>query len=158
MIFFISCTCARRIPYFFPNLYIMVPLLNTRTREASHVCFLKRLLNRNRRKSTAKSEAGREAPNRWQYDQMYRAYMSKPSPRLIPWRVSGPNKQMMDVFVTMGVNPPVSVMDLGCGAGKNAKYLSERGFNVVGVDFSVETLKLARTLKVTSPPARDRIW
>jgi SAM-dependent methyltransferase len=77
--------------------------------------------------------------------------MSKPSPRLIPWRVSGPNKQMMDVFVTMGVNPPVSVMDLGCGAGKNAKYLSERGFNVVGVDFSVEALKLARTLKVTLP-------
>ena len=81
--------------------------------------------------------------------------MSKPSPRIIPWRVSGPNKQMMDVFVTMGVNPPVSVMDLGCGAGKNAKYLSERGFNVVGVDFSVEALKLARTLKVTSPCARS---
>ena len=36
------------------------------------------------------------------------------------------------------------VLDAGCGAGFASKYLAENGFEVVGIDFSKEMLKLAR--------------
>lgn len=37
-----------------------------------------------------------------------------------------------------------SVLDLGCGAGHDARFLTERGFSVVAADFSEEALRLAR--------------
>lgn len=134
--------------YIFPNLSLIYPKC---TRVDNMAVILKELSSRIRRSFTTKAEADGEIPNRWQYDHIYRSYASKPSPRLVPWRVSRPNQQLIDVFEIKRVKPPMSVLDLGCGAGKNAKYLSERGFTVVGIDFSAEALKLARTLKVASP-------
>ena len=42
------------------------------------------------------------------------------------------------------IKPPKKVLDLGCGNGKNAKWLVERGFEVYGVDFSESAIKFAR--------------
>lgn len=36
------------------------------------------------------------------------------------------------------------VLDLGCGAGRNAVYLSERGYDVVGMDISPRGVGIAR--------------
>lgn len=36
------------------------------------------------------------------------------------------------------------VLDLGCGSGRDAKAFSEKGFEVVGIDFSSELLKIAK--------------
>lgn len=47
--------------------------------------------------------------------------------------------------------PVRKVMDLGCGAGPLTKALMDAGFEVTGVDTSVELLELART-KVPSAP------
>lgn len=41
-----------------------------------------------------------------------------------------------------------SVLDLGCGSGRDAKVFSEAGRNVVGLDMSLELLKIANK---TSP-------
>jgi ubiquinone/menaquinone biosynthesis C-methylase UbiE len=36
------------------------------------------------------------------------------------------------------------ILDLGCGSGRAMKHFIEKGFSVVGIDFSEEMLKLAR--------------
>ncbi len=36
------------------------------------------------------------------------------------------------------------ILDVGCAAGRDTKVLYDKGFNVVGVDFSTELLKIAR--------------
>jgi SAM-dependent methyltransferase len=40
--------------------------------------------------------------------------------------------------------PPGRALDLGCGAGRSALWLAERGWQVTGVDFSEVALELAR--------------
>jgi ubiquinone/menaquinone biosynthesis C-methylase UbiE len=35
------------------------------------------------------------------------------------------------------------VIDLGCGNGRNSQYLAEHGFEVIGIDFSENMLKIA---------------
>lgn len=36
------------------------------------------------------------------------------------------------------------ILDLGCGTGRNARFLAERGASVVGVDFSARSIELAK--------------
>jgi 2-polyprenyl-3-methyl-5-hydroxy-6-metoxy-1,4-benzoquinol methylase len=40
--------------------------------------------------------------------------------------------------------PAGKVLDLGCGPGHHSKMFAEKGFNVIGVDFSIEMIKLAK--------------
>lgn len=37
-----------------------------------------------------------------------------------------------------------NILDVGCGNGKDCKYIYEKGFNVNGVDLSTEMLKIAK--------------
>ena len=53
-------------------------------------------------------------------------------------------KRSMDLFVKY-LKPGSKVLDIGCGPGRDTKELSSRGFNVTGVDFSEEMLKIAKT-------------
>jgi SAM-dependent methyltransferase len=45
--------------------------------------------------------------------------------------------------------PPGRALDLACGAGRNAVWLAERGWQVTAVDFSTAGLALARDLGAT---------
>lgn len=38
------------------------------------------------------------------------------------------------------------ILDLGCGPGRDAKYFSKKGYEVVGVDFSEKMLQIAREI------------
>lgn len=78
------------------------------------------------------------------YDLMYL------SPQKVPWRVKKTNKELREVLIKENITPPMKVLDLGCGAGKNTKYLETKGFNVVGIDFSCQALKLAQKAKTKS--------
>jgi SAM-dependent methyltransferase len=42
--------------------------------------------------------------------------------------------------------PPGRALDLACGEGRNSIWLAQRGWRVVGVDFSAEAIRKARTL------------
>src|SRR5215470_3978830 len=37
-----------------------------------------------------------------------------------------------------------SILDLGCGAGRHAKYLASKGFCVTGLDLSAASIRAAR--------------
>jgi 2-polyprenyl-3-methyl-5-hydroxy-6-metoxy-1,4-benzoquinol methylase len=37
------------------------------------------------------------------------------------------------------------ILDVGCGFGRDSKYFSEKGYDVLGVDASEEMIKLAKT-------------
>lgn len=39
-----------------------------------------------------------------------------------------------------------NILDLACGKGRHAFYLAEKGFDVVGVDLSAESIKYANTM------------
>ena len=43
---------------------------------------------------------------------------------------------------------PRRALDLACGAGRNAIYLAERGWNVVAIDASVDALRLIRDPRI----------
>ena len=46
----------------------------------------------------------------------------------------------------LDVQPPASVIDIGCGTGEHAATLAERGFDVVGVDLDPDMLARAARL------------
>ena len=47
---------------------------------------------------------------------------------------------LVEAVEKIGV-PPGCALDLGCGAGVDAKYLAEKGFNVEAVDLSADCIK-----------------
>jgi len=51
-------------------------------------------------------------------------------------------KTYIDKFVTSLFGK--TILDIGCGAGQITDYLTQKGFKVVGIDFSQELLKIAR--------------
>ncbi len=50
---------------------------------------------------------------------------------------------LWDVF-TSELPPHALILDLGCGSGRDLRYFSGHGFRVVGLDYSLRLLKLAK--------------
>ena len=61
----------------------------------------------------------------------------------IPWNMETPPALLVEL-VDSGKVRPCSAIDLGCGAGNYAVYLTSRGFEVTGVDFSPTAIKIAK--------------
>jgi SAM-dependent methyltransferase len=78
-------------------------------------------------------------PPVWFYDLMYRWRA--------PWEVSA-RSELVALVGSGRVTPerlaPGRAVDLGCGAGANAVFLAQTGFDVVGIDFSPVALRKAR--------------
>lgn len=56
---------------------------------------------------------------------------------------SGPNETFAQ---EIGEVPPGKALDLGCGEGRNAIYLAERGWDVTAIDFSDVAIDKARQI------------
>lgn len=54
-------------------------------------------------------------------------------------------KPYLDKFLSM-LQTSKKVLDIGSGAGFDAKYLSDNGCDVIGIDLSVELLKIAKDI------------
>jgi SAM-dependent methyltransferase len=78
-------------------------------------------------------------PPIWFYDLMYRWHA--------PWEM-GARSELVALVGSGRLTPerlaPGRAVDLGCGAGANAVFLAQAGFNVVGIDFSAVALRKAR--------------
>jgi len=78
-------------------------------------------------------------PPVWFYDLMYRWHA--------PWEM-GARAELVALVESGRVTPellaPGRAVDLGCGAGANAVFLAQAGFDVVGIDFSPVALRKAR--------------
>ena len=78
-------------------------------------------------------------PPIWFYDLMYRWHT--------PWEM-GARSELVALVGTGCLTPerlaPGRAVDLGCGAGANAVFLAQAGFDVVGIDFSPVALGKAR--------------
>ncbi|GAG89849.1 unnamed protein product [marine sediment metagenome] len=61
----------------------------------------------------------------------------------IPWNRETPPGALVEL-VESGKVPPCKAIDLGCGAGNYAIYLTKKGFKVTGVDVSPTAIKIAR--------------
>jgi len=49
-----------------------------------------------------------------------------------------------NVLALLGVDPPATILDMCCGAGRHSVELARRGFRVTGVDRTASYLKIAR--------------
>ena len=78
-------------------------------------------------------------PPIWFYDLMYRWRA--------PWEM-GARSELVTLVGSGRLTPerlaPGRAVDLGCGAGANAVFLAQAGFDVVGIDFSPVALGKAR--------------
>jgi len=54
------------------------------------------------------------------------------------WWIDGTDK-----FLSL-LEPKASILDVGCGSGYKSKYMDEKGFNITGIDFSKEMIRLAK--------------
>lgn len=52
-----------------------------------------------------------------------------------PWDVGRPDSNLISTIRTFGIKP-CKALDIGCGTGDNSIWLSQEGFEVVGVDSS----------------------
>jgi SAM-dependent methyltransferase len=43
--------------------------------------------------------------------------------------------------------PGAEMLDVACGRGRHAKYLSDKGYNVTGIDLSIESINAAKKLE-----------
>ncbi|MGI9627663.1 MAG: class I SAM-dependent methyltransferase [Longimicrobiales bacterium] len=64
-------------------------------------------------------------------------------PALREW-VGGTDIYLLDQIIKGRITPDMSVLDAGCGAGRNLKYLARVGAEVWGVDESAEATLAAR--------------
>lgn len=58
---------------------------------------------------------------------------------------SKPDKDVVNLATRLEQNGLKTILDLGCGEGRNARYLTSKGFAVHGIDLSREAIKMAKS-------------
>lgn len=75
-------------------------------------------------------------------DQQYWDVFWKDKKKPIPFFVDLPDENLMK-YVDEDIILSGKVMDIGCGNGRNTRYLCEKGFEVEGLDYSSESINWA---------------
>ncbi len=73
---------------------------------------------------------------------MERIYSSIP-PEKIPWNIETPPDILRDLIETGRISP-CKAIEFGCGTGNYVIYLSSKGFDATGVDFSNSAVGIAK--------------
>ncbi len=63
--------------------------------------------------------------------------------RQIPFLVNYPSENLIEYLDKYKIKPGFA-LDIGCGNGRNSMYLAQNGFTVTALDFSAESLRLAK--------------
>ena len=64
--------------------------------------------------------------------------------RKCPFFTDSPDENLVELFTKKAILPPAKVLELGCGKGRNAIFLSNNGFNVDAIDFSEAAINAAK--------------
>jgi len=83
-----------------------------------------------------------------EWDRVYRRYPLE----ALPWELGSPRKVLVEL-VEKGLIKRGKALDICCGAGTNALYLAEKGFQVTGIDISSKAIEYAKE-KATKANAR----
>jgi ubiquinone/menaquinone biosynthesis C-methylase UbiE len=68
----------------------------------------------------------------------------------VHWDYAYPSQELVTI-IALGLIPTgASVLDVGCGAGREAVFLAQSGFNVIGLDFSEKALAIAKRRSVAA--------
>jgi SAM-dependent methyltransferase len=91
-------------------------------------------------------DRGPEADNitRKTYDRIAPAYSSRIDELVTGSWIEEFERELLDGFLRMVVLPEATILDIGCGSGRDMIYLRQKGAVVVGVDSSVAMLREAR--------------
>jgi len=76
--------------------------------------------------------------NRQYWEGMYHMPLEE-----IPWEIKEAPVELREAVATTGLTGG-KALDAGCGTGNYSVFLARHGFNVIGVDYSEEALKIAR--------------
>jgi SAM-dependent methyltransferase len=60
-----------------------------------------------------------------------------------PWDIGKPDFNLIQTITTMPINPR-KALDIGCGTGDNAIWLSQQNFHVIGIDTSEIAIEKAK--------------
>jgi len=74
-----------------------------------------------------------------EWDQIYTRYPLE----TLPWELGKPRRVLVEL-VEKGLIQKGKVLDICCGAGTNAVYLAEKGFQVTGIDISPKAIEYAK--------------
>lgn len=66
------------------------------------------------------------------------------------WGISYPSQELVAFVATLNPQHPLTVLDVGCGAGQEAIFLAQQGFSVIGIDLSEEAIKIAQSKAATA--------
>lgn len=85
-----------------------------------------------------------------EWDRIYRRYPLE----ALPWELGRPRKVLVEL-VEKGLIKRGKALDICCGAGTNALYLTKKGFQVTGIDISSKAIEYAKE-KARKANARTR--
>jgi SAM-dependent methyltransferase len=77
--------------------------------------------------------------------------------RTVKGFVDSPSNASLMAVAAEAFQPSARLLDIGCGAGRNAVPLARSGWNVVGTDLSAAMLAAA-ALRVEAEAVSDRAW
>jgi len=70
------------------------------------------------------------------------------------WEAPGEPRELAALMAGESIPEGARILDLGCGAGREATFLARRAFSVTGLDFSLEALLRARE-RLREPPLTE---
>ena len=62
------------------------------------------------------------------------------------WTTTLNTKEILNVIEDYNINKESSILDLGCGEGRDSIYLLNNGYNVLGIDYSKEAIDTCKKI------------
>lgn len=62
------------------------------------------------------------------------------------WEIDKPTLEVYDTILKYNIKKNSKILDIGCGEGRDARYLLDKGYNVLGIDCASSAIKKCNEL------------